>query len=115
MAWRPIPGFSRYEVSDTLIVRKAENFQVLKKDFHSVYLARNGIRYGFTVRELLDAALEEREPEPRYARRKVERPRPERILAYTQTPWPHTEALLEAWTKDPIMSGLDAAERCVGY
>ena len=115
MAWHPIQGFDRYEVSDSLQVRKSENLRVIKKDFHSVYLAKNGIRYGFTAQELLDAALEEREPEPKYARRKVERPRPERILPYTQTPWPHTEALLEAWTKDPVMSGLDAAWRCVGY
>ncbi|MBI4804797.1 MAG: hypothetical protein HY795_06145 [Desulfovibrio sp.] len=115
MAWRPIPGFSRYEVSDTLQVRKAENFQVLKKDFHSVYLARNGIRYGFTVEELLDAAKAGREPNARYAKRKVERPREPCLQPITQIPCPHTEALLEAWTKDPIMSGLDAAWRSVGY
>jgi hypothetical protein len=115
VAWHSIPGFSRYEVSDTLQVRKAENFQVLKKDFHSVYLARNGIRYGFTVQELLDAARARREPKPKFAKRKVERPREPRIQLIPQIPCPHTEALLEAWTKDPIMSGLDAAWRSVGY
>jgi len=115
MAWRSIPGFSRYEVSDTLQVRKAENFQVIKKDFQSVYLARNGIRYGFTAQELLDAAVNRREPKPKYAKRKRERPREQRIQPERQIPCPHTETLLESWTKDPVMSGLDAAWRCVGY
>ena len=63
-------------------MRKAENFQVLKKDFHSVYLAKNGIHYGFTVQELLDAALARREPKPKYAKRKRERPRAERCVGY---------------------------------
>lgn len=116
--WHKIPDFPRYEVSDGLQVRKSENLQVIKKDFHSIYLARNGIRYGFDVRELLAAALAGREPQPKYARRKVEKVRVtnrEKPLPFAVVPCPQTEALLNTWARNPLMSGLDAAERCVGY